>query len=154
MTCLGDSTRPPDEQEMLALLFIRVALLLLMVGAALYVLNEEVESWCTDTYDRYQSKYDRLVNNLTDTDFTIPELQRRPPVSMTEFYATRDQTLTNMMMATRLRFQQQNHMGTVMRDGFHADLPDNAVWRGGVIVMGENIRTEVQKAAVKPSPPK
>lgn len=134
-------------------MWIRAFLVLLMAGALLYALNNEVEGWCNDSYARSKSKFDRIRDHITDDSYTVPLADRRPTVGVREFYADNDANLTATMLRTRLKFRDQHHVGSVMRDGFHADLPPDAMWKGGVIVVGDDIRRLVQLASIVPSPP-
>lgn len=114
---------------------LRVFLVLLMVGVVLYALNQEVDGW--GGCDRWTATWD---------DYTLPAAQRQPALSMKEFYAVEDRGLLDMMMKTRLTFKAQNHLGTVLRDGFHIDLPENTMWRGGKLVRGEEVRQQMELA--------
>ena len=132
-----------------ALLLLRILLIGLIAFLFLYLVNEEVELWCNDTCSRYTSKYDRVIHNLSDSGFVIPEEARKPKQSMKEYYADHKDILTNLLMGTRLKYQEQYHTGTVLRDGFNADLPENAMWKNGVVVIGEDIRELNIKEAAK-----
>lgn len=122
-----------------------------MLGVVVYALNDEVECWCNDSYSRYKSKYDKILHNMKDESYTIPLIDRQPLESMQDFYANHEQNLIAGMMRTRLKFKEQTHVGTVMRDGFNADLPPDAMWKGGVIVVGEDIRQLILKASAPPA---
>lgn len=132
---------------------LRLVLVGLMLFVVFYALNSEVEGWCHDEYSRAKTQWDRIVYNLTDESYTIPEAQRQPALSMKEFYAVPDRGLMDLMMRTRLTFKSQNHIGTVMRDGFHIDLPENTMWRGGVLVSGEDVRRQMELARQPAHPP-
>lgn len=135
------------------LILLRIFLVLLMLGVALYALNDEVECWCNDSYAKYKSKYDRILHHITDDGYTIPQADRQPTESMKDLESNQQSNLVAAMMRTRLKFKQQNHVGSVMKDGFNADLPENAMWKGGTIVVGEDIRQLVQKAIELANPP-
>lgn len=135
---------------------LRVCLLLLLLGVVLYTVNTEVENWCHDEFSRCKSRWDKVRYNLADENYTVPEAQRQPTLSMAAFYAVPDRGLTDSMLRTRLTFKTQPHVGTVLRDGFHVDLPENAMWRGGVLVLGEEVRQQrlrAQQPAAVVSPP-
>lgn len=125
---------------------LRLALFLLLAFLLLYAVNSEVEHWCDDEFSRCKSRWGKFMHNLTEQQFLIPEAHRQPLVSMKEFYAVPDRGLTDLMLRTRLTYRAQNHLGTVMRDGFHIDLPEDTMWRGGVLVSGPDVRQQMTEA--------
>jgi len=129
--------------------FVRIFLILLILLFCLIILNEEVESWCNDSYSACKSKFEKIAHNLNDTSYNVPAEAQRPNMPMKEYYEKHDQITTELMMNTRLAFREQYHVGSVMKDGFNADLPENAMWKNGVIVLGEDVRQQRQKEAAK-----
>lgn len=129
---------------------LRMVLVLLMLVVVVYAVTQEMDSWCRDEYSHSKGPWDRVVSNWHDDSYTVPEAQREPALSMKEFYAVEDRGLLDWMMKTRLTFQAQNHMGTVLRDGFHVDLPVDTMWRGGVLVRGEAVRQQMLLAQRPP----
>ena len=123
---------------MLMLWYLRLFLIFLILFVALFALNSEVSNWCSDQYHQ--------VWDIHDKSYVIPESQRQPGMSMKKFYANEDRGLMDMMMRTRLLFKRQNHIGTVMKDGFHADLPEGTTWRGGKIVTGDDVKQQMEMA--------
>lgn len=130
----------------------RVVLLCLLAFVVVYTLNSELESWCHDEYSRYMSKWRKFWHNLSDHSYEIPVSQRQPTLSMKDFYAVPDRGLMDLMMRTRLTFKNQHFLGTVFRDGFHIDLPEDTMWRGGVLVSGPEVQKLRAQALQPPAP--
>lgn len=86
------------------------------------------------------------TNQSMDTNHTIPEHHRDPGVSIHEFNKIKQQASIDAMLKTRLTFKEQPYFGSVMRDGFHADLPENAMWKDGIVAVGPEIQSMVAKA--------
>lgn len=117
------------------------ALILLVV----WVSADDRDPTSDSCYARLRSGSQSLFSQLQEKDFVIPEPQRKPQQSMKEFYEQQAQITRQMYMGSKLQFRQAS-VGSVMQDGFHADLPPNAKWEAGRIVMGENVRQQVKDA--------
>jgi hypothetical protein len=86
-----------------------------------------------------------------DTLYQIQIQHRMPTISFKEYIQLEDRGLTDMMIRTRLTFKNQPYIGTVLRDGFHVELPDNAMWKDGTIVVGDDVRNQIQLAKTQPA---
>ena len=130
---------------MMVLWGLRIFLLLLILFVVVYTVSSEMDSWCSHSdFDSHGGSSRNMWDTIKDQNYTIEESKRQPQLSMKEFYQVEDRGLTDMMMRTRLTFKRQNHIGTVMRDGFHADLPEGTMWMNGKLVMGEDVRQQME----------
>lgn len=99
--------------------------------------------------------------NIKEENYNINLKDRRPLERMKDFYQKQEQILKDHLINTRLQFKAQHFVGSVMRDGFHSDLPSNAMWQGHKVVMGKEIeqirKKEIEKGekqyASPPPPP-
>jgi hypothetical protein len=115
---------------------------LLLVLVLLCFLFPATGVWCIRNVTTARS-------HLLEEDFIVPEADLRPTHSIKDYYAQRDDILLKQMMTTRKQFQQQPFIGSVHTDGFHASLPPDAKWKGGIIEVGASVRQQVEEASTK-----
>ena len=80
--------------------------------------------------------------------FEVPEKDQRPPVPMSEYYSTLDQTMILQHFRTLQQYPRLD-IGSVTHSGVHSDLPPAALWRNGVIDIGPHVEVELEKAKEK-----
>ncbi len=89
-----------------------------------------------------------LTSQLVEDEFMIPADKRRADKSIQEYYDNRQAHVWGDLLATRQLFLSQYHVGTVMKDGFRADLPENAMWKNGKIEIGGVTVAKLRTAAL------
>ena len=109
--------------------------------------DENTGGWYSKMKHSSRHIFNSAFSQLKEHDYVIPVNQRRPLESVAEYYAKRDETLITMLVTTRGKFTKQHHLGTVMKDGFHTDLPNDAMWKDGKIEIGSEIQEQAESAA-------
>jgi hypothetical protein len=71
--------------------------------------------------------------------------KRNPGLSIEEFYRTRTERRHKALIETRAMYPTQHHEGTLLTDGFHADLPPDSMWKDHTIVRGPEVQVLLQK---------
>lgn len=117
-------------------------ILVLLLGFIVYCLDSSTGRISVE-------KISALNSSLQDLEYTIPEQDRVPPFSPREYRVNRDKIATDIFMKSRLQFKEQYFVGSPLRDGFHAELPLNAMWKGGKVEMGEHVAALRRKEAEK-----
>lgn len=79
------------------------------------------------------------VSHSTDY-FKIPEQHRRPASSLSDFYTNHSKLVVEPYLTTRLKYKKQYHVPSVMVDGFHSYLPENAMWRNGIVEISDDVK--------------
>lgn len=134
------------------LFVLRGLVLVIIILVVLYAVNPEIECWCNERWEIVQERYSNMSNAMKDVDFDVPLNKRRPKESIKDFYRSQESVLFGQLFSTRGKYLTQHHVGTVMKDGFHTDLPDNAMWRNGMVVIGPEI-AELSKKKAQERPP-
>ena len=111
--------------------------------------NYTTTGWFAQLRSTSRRHFNAVVSQLHEDEYVIPPHHRKPELSVKEYYKQREEILFAQMMSTRNKYQQQYHIGTVMKDGFHTDLPDNAMWRNGKVEMSAEIAELRSKAETK-----
>lgn len=119
---------------------LRVFVVLIILLAVLYMVNPNVEIWCSECWESAQEKYEELTKNLRDTNYNIPLSARRSADSVKVYYQQREDEMLKHLLGTRSKYKTQHHVGSVMQDGFHVDLPYDAMWKNHIIVRGPEIQ--------------
>jgi len=133
------------------LFLLRGFIIILIIFMILYAVNPEMECWCNERWETVQEKYTGISDAFKEKNFNVPETDRRPEQRMKDYYRRQDTHLFGQLLHTRNRYKTQHHLGSIMKDGFHADLPPDAMWRDGIVQIGEDIRElSIRKAAEKP----
>jgi hypothetical protein len=88
--------------------------------------------------------------NYTNSDFNVSEDDLKPKESPSEYREKRDNILFKQLVKQKMTFPKQHIDGTVLTDGFNADLPDNAKWENGVIVVGKHVAADIKKNITNP----
>ncbi len=117
---------------------VSVAMLLIV-----YVASADVAAWCDDK----RLQFEGLWRNFRDMQYNVPEGHRRPQATVREWNRDREAKLTEFALATRRKYLKQYHVGSIRKDGFHADLPENAVYRGFKVVTGPEVKAQNRTAA-------
>lgn len=89
------------------------------------------------------------TSHLTENEYIIPDDRRNTDLSVQAYYETRDKIVLNEMLTTRQTFINQYHVGTLFKDGFRNDLPEDAMWKDGKICIGPQVRKLRQAALEK-----
>jgi hypothetical protein len=105
--------------------------------------------YCIDSNGKISIEKVAALSQLNDSEYTIPESDRKAPFSPREYRVNRDKIATDIFMKSRLQFKEQHFVGSPLRDGFHASLPLNAMWKGGKIVIGDDVAALRRKEAEK-----
>lgn len=109
-----------------------LVLLLLFVMVAFLFMSMPVDESSSIT-----QTLTKTWQHVYEEDFELPDRDRIPHSS--QRLSSTEQQLQNYMQ-TRIDFPEQNKVGTVMHDGFHAVLPDDCMWIKGKIERSEKIR--------------
>jgi hypothetical protein len=133
------------------LFLLRGLIIVFIIFVILYAVNPEIECWCNERWETVQEKYGGISDALRDKNFNVPLGDRRPPERMKDYYRKQDTKLFGHVLKTRNKYKTQYHLGSVMKTGFHSDLPPDAMWRDGIVEIGEDIREmSLRKAEEKP----
>lgn len=108
-----------------------VLLLLFVLVAFLFM------SMPADESSSLKQALTKTWQHVYEDDFEIPERDRIPlhPQS-----SSQTEQQLHSYIQTRIDFPEQNKVGSVMYDGFHAVLPDDCMWVKGKIERSEKIR--------------
>jgi len=131
------------------LLYYQCLVFFVLLVFALFLLVSDPTSDNGDYYKPWS-----IVTQWREANFVVPESDRKPKISMSEFYQKQDDLIWEMILKSRLEFREQYFIGTVMKDGFHSDLPPDCMWKNGKIEKSkviENLRkAEAEKGTVAP----
>jgi hypothetical protein len=134
------------------LFVLRGFMVVLLLALIFYVLNPDGSISIEKMHENFPV-FKSITENLRDLNYNVPIKDRRPLERMVDYYKNQEKIMMDLLVNTRMKFRQQHFIGTVMRDGFHSDLPDNAMWRGSKIEMGDNIAKMLVKEAEKGNTP-
>jgi hypothetical protein len=131
---------------------LRGLVVIILFLAVLYLVNPNVEIWCGEQWEAAQAKYEELSKNLRDMNYNVPLAVRRSADSVKAHYERREEEMLQHLLGTRSKYKTQHHVGSVMQDGFHVDLPPDAMWQNHTIVRGIEIQALSEaKAKEKPA---
>jgi len=120
---------------------LRIFLVFFILIFLVYYMSDDVQIWCREKYGTFKN----LPDILPGYNIEIPPDKRQPNVSIKEFYKDRESRKRKELIETRLKFKAQPFVGSVMTDGFHADLPEGTKWKGGTIVGGQEVQQEMKQ---------
>lgn len=116
------------------LFYLQCTVFLVLLCFALFLLISDPISDNGDYYKPWS-----IINQWKETNFIVPETARKPAVSIQEFYQKQDDLIWEMILKSRLEFKEQHFVGSVMKDGFHSDLPADCMWKNGKIEKNKTI---------------
>ena len=120
-----------------ALFFLRGLLLVVLVLSLLYYLVPSFETALNERIAVFKDKADKVANFVKDNHYNVPVEHRKPLLKMKDFYKQQNKILQKQLIDSRLTFQQQNHLGTNLTDGYNALLPEGYKWQNGMIILDE-----------------
>jgi len=126
------------------LLYFQCAIFFVLIFFALFLL---VSDPTTDNGDYYKPW--SIITQWKEANFVVPEADRKPKVSMLEFYKKQDDLIWEMILKSRLEFKEQHFVGTVMKDGYHADLPSDCMWKNGKVEKSREVQKIRAEEAAK-----
>jgi len=118
----------------------------LIVFLVVVILNENEYASCSSSvlpFSQVKSSsreyFQRLLSQIDENEFIIPENDRKPKEDIKEFYKNQDQKLFNQLITTRSKYVNQHHVGSVIKDGFNTNLPENYMWKNSKIETGKHV---------------
>lgn len=128
-----------------------VLVVLLVMLLVLAVLSDKGKDLMQEKYEGLQSWYEASWDKLRDVDYNVPPLQQSPALTVTKFYENRDATLLAQHLKSRSTYKNQLFVGSVMKNGFSADLPKDCMWQDHMVVKGQHIQKLNEAKAAEPS---
>lgn len=147
------SLNDSKESSVATTLFVlRGFVMILLLAFIFYVINPDGSVSIEKLQENF-TVFQNMTERLKDINYNVPVKDRRPVERMKDFYKKQEKILLDQLVNTRTKFKMQHFIGTVMRDGFHSDLPLNAMWRGSKVEIGDNIAKLIIKEAEKGNQP-
>jgi len=137
-----------DEYLYSSLFVLKGLILVLLLAFIVFLMNPDGSVSLEKMRENFSLLQD-FHDHLKDVNYTIPLADQKPQFAFPEYQKNREKILTDLMLKTRMKFTQQYFVGSVMRDGFNATLPNNAMWKGGKIEIGNHIAKLISKESEK-----